>query len=260
MASSTVTGSPLASGTIRSAPGTDVVEHGLGGHRREHFHAPERTGAWATPTAARYVAPHGDRGPRPRAPRDQHHGRGGSREPPWRCSTPRAQQSWLARAPLGYVVTRYDDVVGDPAGPSLPPGGQPADAELSGITDPEFLARRRVSILTAEGDEHGRLRRLVAPAFTPKAADRLRPFMREVVNELARPALRRRAHRARGRRVRALPDPHHLRAPRRARRRTGSCSAAWAPDILRIFNFNFERGPADHHAGPGRAGCLRPRS
>ncbi len=47
--------------------------------------------------------------------------------------------------------------------------------------------RRRPSILTAEGDEHARLRRLVAPAFTPKAADRLRPYMREVINRLVDP-------------------------------------------------------------------------
>ena len=31
---------------------------------------------------------------------------------------------------------------------------------------------------------HTRLRRLVAPAFSPRAADRLRPFMREVINGL----------------------------------------------------------------------------
>ena len=31
---------------------------------------------------------------------------------------------------------------------------------------------------------HTRLRRLVAPAFSPRAADRLRPFMREVIGGL----------------------------------------------------------------------------
>ena len=34
---------------------------------------------------------------------------------------------------------------------------------------------------------HTRLRRLVAPAFSPRAADRLRPFMREVMNALVDP-------------------------------------------------------------------------
>jgi len=58
--------------------------------------------------------------------------------------------------------------------------------EMSGIENPEWLARRRdrPSILAAEGDEHTRLRRLVGPAFSPRHADALRPYMRGVVNEL----------------------------------------------------------------------------
>jgi cytochrome P450 len=38
-----------------------------------------------------------------------------------------------------------------------------------------------------EGDEHQRLRRLVSSAFTPRAADRFRPFMRQVINDLIDP-------------------------------------------------------------------------
>ena len=53
-----------------------------------------------------------------------------------------------------------------------------------GITDERFLQRQGISILSAEGDTHLRLRRLVAPAFSPRQADRLRPFMREVINGL----------------------------------------------------------------------------
>ncbi|MDP2291705.1 MAG: cytochrome P450, partial [Actinomycetota bacterium] len=56
--------------------------------------------------------------------------------------------------------------------------------ELMGVTDEAFLSRQRVSILSAEGDVHLRLRRLVAPAFSPRQADRLRPFMREVIDGL----------------------------------------------------------------------------
>jgi cytochrome P450 len=57
-------------------------------------------------------------------------------------------------------------------------------AQLQGITNETFMSRRRESILSAEGEVHVRLRRLVAPAFSPRSADRLRPFMREVVNGL----------------------------------------------------------------------------
>ncbi|TPW13830.1 MAG: cytochrome P450 [Acidimicrobiaceae bacterium] len=90
---------------------------------------------------------------------------------------------WLYRSPIGYGVARYEDVVGilrdkrwHSASGRIP--------ELMGITRQDFLSRQRGSILSAEGDEHTRLRRLVAPAFSPRAADRLRPFMREVMNRL----------------------------------------------------------------------------
>jgi cytochrome P450 len=97
-----------------------------------------------------------------------------------------AQQHWLARNPFGYTVLRYEDVLAvlrDKRWHSA--AGRVA--ELSGVTDPEFLARRRVSILSAEGDVHQRLRRLVGKAFSPRAADRLRPFMREVMEGLVDP-------------------------------------------------------------------------
>ena len=94
-----------------------------------------------------------------------------------------ASDSWLARNDIGYSVLSYDAVVGvlrdkrwhSAAG---------LVSQIQGITDERFLSRRRVSILNAEGDTHVRLRRLVAPAFSPRSADRLRPFMREVVNNL----------------------------------------------------------------------------
>lgn len=51
--------------------------------------------------------------------------------------------------------------------------------ELTGVDDaPE---RQSGSLLSAEGDEHRRLRKLCVPAFSQRAVDRLRPFMRETV-------------------------------------------------------------------------------
>jgi cytochrome P450 len=91
--------------------------------------------------------------------------------------------TWLFRNLIGYSVLRYEDAVGilrdkrwHSATSRIP--------ELMGITRADFLARQRGSILSSEGDEHTRLRRLVAPAFNPRAADRLRPFMREVMGGL----------------------------------------------------------------------------
>jgi cytochrome P450 len=93
---------------------------------------------------------------------------------------------WLAKQPFGYAVLRYEDVTAilrdkrwHSAASRIP--------ELMGITDERYLQRRRESILSAEGDTHQRLRRLVAQAFSPRSADRLRPFMREVINGLVDP-------------------------------------------------------------------------
>ncbi len=90
---------------------------------------------------------------------------------------------WIVRNMFGYAVVHYDDVTAilrdkrwHSAVSRIP--------ELMGITNPQFLERQQVSILSAEGDMHLRLRRLVAPAFSPRAADRLRPFMREVMSGL----------------------------------------------------------------------------
>jgi cytochrome P450 len=97
-----------------------------------------------------------------------------------------AQDSWLARTDIGYSVLTYESVLGilrDKRWHSA----TGMIAQLQGITDEAFLSRRQVSILNAEGDVHVRLRRLVAPAFSPRSADRLRPFMRETVNSLLDP-------------------------------------------------------------------------
>ena len=94
-----------------------------------------------------------------------------------------ATEHWLAKNVFGVTALHYDDVVAmlrDKRWHSA--SGQ--ILEMSGIDDPEWLARRRTSILSAEGDEHTRLRRLVGPAFSPRHADALRPSMREVVHSL----------------------------------------------------------------------------
>jgi len=91
-------------------------------------------------------------------------------------------QHWLARVPLGYAVTRHDDVMAvlrerrfHSALSELP--------SMAGVEGP-MVERQQRSILALEGAEHTRLRRLASPAFTPRATDRLRPFMRQVVNDL----------------------------------------------------------------------------
>ncbi|MGH9274553.1 MAG: cytochrome P450, partial [Acidimicrobiales bacterium] len=92
------------------------------------------------------------------------------------------EQHWLTRIPVGLAVTRHDDVTAIlrdrrfHSALSLMP-------QMAGVDGP-LVQRQQRSILSMEGSEHTRLRRLASPAFTPKATDRLRPFMRQVIGEL----------------------------------------------------------------------------
>jgi cytochrome P450 len=144
---------------------------------------------------------------------------------------------WLVRNDFGYVLTRYEDCVAILRDRRFWQAARLL-ATLEGVTDPEFLSRNdRPSILTAEGEVHSRLRRLVAPAFTPKAADRLRPFMREVIGDLVDAV----APAGRCDLVRDVCEPYPipimcelLGAPKE----DWKLFSRWASDLLRIFNGN----------------------
>ncbi|HVC67647.1 MAG TPA: cytochrome P450 [Acidimicrobiales bacterium] len=146
------------------------------------------------------------------------------------------EHHWLARSPLGYSISRHDDCV------SLLRDRRFHNAlsllrQINGLEPDESQDPRRQSILAMEGEDHARLRRLVAPAFTPQAADRLRPFMRDVVGGLVD------TFHASGRCevVADLCEPYPipiicelLGAPKEDWRQF----SAWATDIFRIFNQN----------------------
>ncbi len=145
-----------------------------------------------------------------------------------------AKQHWLARTPLGYMVTHHEDVT---AVLRERRWHQLARllAELNGLE--EEMKDRRTSILTAEGEEHTRLRKLVAPAFSPRAADRLRPFMREVINELVDAFVAKGSSEFVADVCEPYPIPiisELLGAPKTDWR----LFSRWASDLLRIFNGN----------------------
>jgi cytochrome P450 len=147
-----------------------------------------------------------------------------------------AEDHWIVRNAIGYSVLQYADVVAvlrdkrwHSATSKIP--------EMMGITDPEFLDNRRVSILSAEGDVHTRLRRLVAKSFSPRSADRLRPFMRDVINDLVDNV----ASSGRADVAVDICEPYPipiicelLGAPRE----DWQLFSRWAEDVLRIFNGN----------------------
>ena len=82
--------------------------------------------------------------------------------------------AWLATSALGYFVLDRE------AGRVLPadeerhlPGLR--IAEMFEVEEGPLLEEMRRNILHINGDGHRRLRNLVNPAFTPRAADRWRP-------------------------------------------------------------------------------------
>ena len=148
-----------------------------------------------------------------------------------------ADDTWIARSLFGYSILSYADataVLRDKrwhnAASKIP--------EMRGITDPELIGNReKPSILAAEGDVHTRLRRLVAKAFSPRSADRLRPFMREVMNGLIDPV----AASGTADIVADITEPYPipiicelLGAPKE----DWQLFSRWAEDVLRVFNAN----------------------
>jgi cytochrome P450 len=143
------------------------------------------------------------------------------------------KRHWLLRMPIGHMVTKHDDVTAilrdrrfHSALAMLP--------QMSGM-EGEMLERQQRSILSMEGDEHTRVRRLASPAFTPRATDRLRPFMREVMGEL----VDRVADRGRCELVADVCEPYPipiicelLGAPKE----DWKLFSGWATNVFRIFN------------------------
>ena len=146
-----------------------------------------------------------------------------------------ADDTWIAKSMFGYSILTYSDVTAilrdkrwHNAASKIP--------EMRGITDPELIGNPdKPSILAAEGDVHTRLRRLVAKAFSPRSADRLRPFMREVMNGLIDPV----APTGSADIVADITEPYPipiicelLGAPKQ----DWQLFSRWAEDVLRIFN------------------------
>jgi cytochrome P450 len=93
------------------------------------------------------------------------------------------ETGWLAGMPLGFVV--LDRTAGEFFLRSRSftfPGLK--IAEIFGIDDGPLWEEIRRNILHINGAPHSRLRGLVNPAFTPRAAERWRPTMRQIIGEL----------------------------------------------------------------------------
>jgi len=92
-------------------------------------------------------------------------------------------RGWLARSPIAYLV--LDRESGEfflRARQTAFPGRELA--AMFGITSGRLAEQIDANILIQTGDRHRRLRGLVSSAFTPRAAQRWRPAMREIAASL----------------------------------------------------------------------------
>jgi cytochrome P450 len=104
-------------------------------------------------------------------------------EPPWSRYAGLPRDHWAARCGDAIVVMGFDEcrqILSDTRFHQ----GLRVMLEMNTELDPRFVARRKQSMLVREGPDHQRLRQLALRAFTPKAIDRHRPYMREVMTAL----------------------------------------------------------------------------
>ncbi|MDP6862871.1 MAG: cytochrome P450 [Acidimicrobiales bacterium] len=119
-----------------------------------------------------------------------------------------ASNHWAVRTPAGPLVIGYEqtrEILRDPAWITVLSGVGALQAEGQNEIDFEALVNRardllpgagdqvemRPNLLSVEGDDHRRLRRLVSSSFTPASSESLRPFMREHADQLLKPIVQR---------------------------------------------------------------------
>jgi len=94
------------------------------------------------------------------------------------------ERSWIARAdPLGWFVLDHEATAFFLRTRSATFPGRLV-LEMQGVTSGPLYERLKGNLLDLDGEAHRRLRKLVQPAFTPKAADGFRPAMREQLEGL----------------------------------------------------------------------------
>ncbi|HVR06389.1 MAG TPA: cytochrome P450 [Solirubrobacteraceae bacterium] len=93
------------------------------------------------------------------------------------------EQGWLASGPLGYIVLDREAAehflrTRDAVFPGM------KIAEIFEVSEGPLWEEMRRNILHLNGPDHSRLRKLVNPALAPRAVQRYRPPLRELLGEL----------------------------------------------------------------------------
>jgi cytochrome P450 len=92
-------------------------------------------------------------------------------------------RSWYARTPFGVAVLRHEPLSRLLADRRLRQGSHRVLA-VQGITEGPLAEWMNSMILSLEGPDHLRIRRLVSRAFTPASVTALRPRMRRIAHDL----------------------------------------------------------------------------
>lgn len=116
----------------------------------------------------------------------------------------------------------------------MPPGFTLA---AQGITSGPVWDRSPTSLLSLDGASHQRLRRLVSPVFTPRAAARMRTTIVDVITELAEPLTATRSCDIVADVATQYPIPI-ICALLGAPREDWQLFSGWADDIIKAFCWN----------------------
>jgi cytochrome P450 len=92
-------------------------------------------------------------------------------------------ESCLARTAIGAVVVAHEQVQALLADPRLD-SSLLAIVRLQGLTEGPIFELLSRALLSVDGEDHTRLRKLVSRAFTPRSVEALRPSMRALTNDL----------------------------------------------------------------------------
>jgi cytochrome P450 len=97
-----------------------------------------------------------------------------------------SRESWIATSPVGFFVLDRESAAFFLRTKAATFPGMKI-AEMFEVPEGPLLEQMRRNILHINGDDHRRLRNLVNPAFTPRAAAQWRPAMREFLERLWEP-------------------------------------------------------------------------
>jgi hypothetical protein len=132
------------------------------------------------------------------------------------------ERSWYAETNWGWAILRYDEVSALLKDRRFRQGNAKWPAQ-NGIHSGLFSDWWQETLLSLEGEDHSRIRRLLMPAFRNRTIATMRPRFQDLANELmAGPGTQHRHI--------LLGDPQHLGdpAPPRARPRTRPVTAPYS--------------------------------